>query len=60
VFLFFVVCSDNGACSAKTQATLQQFGLDASEDDIAIVRETTEMISRRAAYIVAAGKFFSV
>ena len=51
------VSSDRGDDCSNTVAVLQELGVSRPDpEDVAVVREVAEMVCRRAAYVVSAGK----
>ena len=51
------VSSDRGDNCSNTVAVLQELGVSRPDpEDVAVVREVAEMVCRRAAYVVSAGK----
>jgi len=56
LILFSVYTSDTDEDMSNTLSILAEFGITSpTEEDISLVRDTTEMMSQRGSYIVATG-----
>ena len=54
---FVGLSSDKDDQSSHTVCVLQELGVRSPDpDDVAVVREVAEMVCRRGAYVVSAGK----